>query len=259
MPPQPALSRPLSDYSLIIFDKDNTLTESKSPIDSDMADLLMRLLARIKVAIISGGGYPNFSTQILNKLPSSSSSLSNLFLVPTSGTRLYTWRGAWNEQYSEQLSPVEKARIISSLKEALAATNFTPSATTYGDIIEDRGTQITFSALGQNAPLEKKSVWDPDRKKRQAIADIIKAKIPEFDARIGGTTSIDITKRGINKAFGIRKLEEHIKLTPDKILFIGDALFQGGNDFPAKATGVDCIQVSGPAETKKLIEQALAD
>jgi hypothetical protein len=72
--------------------------------------------------------------------------------------------------------------------------------------------------------------------------------------RIGGTTSIDVTPRGVNKAYGIRKLEEYLKVSQDRIVFVGDALYQGGNDYPAKATGVDCIQVKGPEETKQLIQ-----
>lgn len=252
-----APQKPLSSYSLVVFDLDGTLSPSKSPLEPAMAEVILKLLSKIKVAVISGGGYPQFQIQFLQNLPTSSQSFSNLFLLPTSGTKFYVWRSTWNEVYAEHLTPIEKEKIMSSLKDALSSTGFMPSNTVYGDLIEDRGSQITFSALGQSAPLNLKSAWDPDRSKRQKIADIIKTKIPEFDVRIGGSTSIDITKRGINKAFGIRKLEDYLKLGPEQIVFVGDALFQGGNDFPAKATGVDCIQVAGPEETKKLIESWL--
>ncbi|MDD5165574.1 MAG: HAD-IIB family hydrolase [Candidatus Pacebacteria bacterium] len=249
--------RSLSSYSLVIFDLDGTLAASKSQLDAEMADLVMKLLSKTKVAIISGGGYPQFQTQFLHSLPISSESFSSLFLMPTSGTKLYVWRGNWNEQYSEQLTPAEKLRITTSLKESLRITNYTAPTKMYGEAIEDRGSQISFSALGQQAPIEAKQTWDPDRSKRTLITDNLREKIPEFDIRIGGMTTIDITKRGINKAFGIRKLEEYLKLMPDHILFVGDALFQGGNDFPAKATGVDCVQVDGPEDTKKLLRSLL--
>ncbi|MES2314988.1 MAG: HAD-IIB family hydrolase [Patescibacteria group bacterium] len=249
--------RSLATYSLVIFDLDGTLAASKSPLDAEMADLIIKLLSKTKVAVISGGGYPQFQTQFLHSLPVSSESYSNLFLLPTSGTKLYAWRGTWNELYSEQLTPAEKLRITTSLKESLQATNYIAPMKMYGDAIEDRGSQISFSALGQQAPLEAKQTWDPDRSKRIAIVDNLKPKIPEFDIRMGGMTTIDITKRGINKAYGIRKLEEFLKLMPDHILFVGDALFQGGNDFPAKATGVDCVQVDGPEDTKALLKSLL--
>ena len=238
---------------LIIFDLDGTLAPSKSPLEPDMADLLVKLLERKKVAIISGGGYPQFETQLLHSLPHGSDNYSNLLLMPTSGTRLYAWKGAWAEQYAEHLSQREKEKIMTSLNSALKANGYVQPEKMYGDAIEDRGSQITFSACGQNAPLELKAGWDPDRSKRQSIVLTLQPKIPEFDVRIGGTTSIDITKKGVNKAYGIRRLEEYLKMPLEDMVFVGDALFHGGNDYPAKATGIDCIQVSGPEETKKLV------
>lgn len=244
------------DFSLkklIIFDLDGTLAPSKSTMDPAMGELLMKLLQKRKVAVISGGGYPQFETQFLRILPHSSDGLSNLLILPTSGTRLLVWKGKWVEQYSEQISVEEKKKIMSALNTALKILKYQHPTKVYGPVIEDRGSQITFSALGQEAPLEIKSSWDPDRSKRNSIVEILNKKIPNFDSRIGGTTSIDITRKGVNKAYGIRKLESYLHLPIENMVFVGDALFHGGNDYPAKATGVDCIQVAGPEDTKKLI------
>lgn len=238
---------------LIIFDKDGTLTPSKGPMDANMAELLMKLLEQKKVAIISGSGFPLFEDQILKVLPHDSQNISNLLILPVSGTRLYTWKGSWNEQYAEHLSPHEKEKIMISLNSSLKQAGYDQSQKSYGQTIEDRGSQITFSGLGQNAPLEAKSSWDPTREIRQKIVSFLQPKIPEFEIRIGGTTSIDITKRGVNKGYGIRRLEEYLKMPLDNMVFVGDALYHGGNDYPAKATGIDCISVSGPEETRKLI------
>lgn len=243
---------------LIIFDLDGTLTASKSPLESEMAELLVRLLAKMKVAVISGGGFSQFEIQFLSKLPVATGQFGNLFLLPTSGTKLYVWQGSWQEQYSEELSGNDKKKIIENLHTAFSITNYQAPEKTYGETIEDRGSQITFSALGQQAPLELKNEWDPTRTKRQAIVDVLKRNIPEFDSRIGGATSIDITMKGVNKAYGIRKLSDFLNLPIDKMIFVGDALYQEGNDYPAKSTGVQCIQVSGPEETKKVISDLLA-
>ena len=124
--------------------------------------------------------------------------------------------------------------------------------------MEDRGSQITFSALGQQAPLEAKRTWDPDFAKRQAIKAVLDQRIPEFSIRLGGTTSIDITKSGIDKAYGIRKLRELLGIQISEMLFVGDAIFPGGNDYPAKEAGVECIQVRDPDESKRVIEAVLA-
>lgn len=247
----------IDKYDLIIFDLDGTLAPSKFPLEAEMAELIIRLLEIKKIAVISGGGYIQFETQFLKSWPNNFGKFDNLLLVPTSGTQLYVWRGTWSKQYVEDLTPKEKERIIIALRESLKSSGFVEPEKIYGEQIEDRRSQITFSAMGQQAPLAQKSIWDPDRKKRERIAEIIQKKLPNFDVRIGGTTSIDITKRGVNKAYGIRKLEEYLKISHDRILFVGDSLFLGGNDYPARATGVDCIQVKDPEETKALIREWL--
>jgi len=242
-----------ADKKLIIFDLDGTLAPSKSPLSPAMGKLIVKLLDIAHVAVISGGSFQQFQTQFASHLPHPSK-LSNLLLLPTSGTRLYIWKGAWHQEYAEDLSAHDREHVLNVLNDALKAARHTKPATTYGPIIEDRGSQITFSALGQNAPLAAKEAWDPTRAKREKIADLVSRKLIGFDVRIGGSTSIDITKKGVNKAYGIRKVEQYLGLTPDHIIFVGDALFLGGNDHPARATGVDCIQVSGPDHTARLIE-----
>src|SRR3569623_888203 len=100
---------------LIIFDLDGTLAPSKSPMDKEMGDLLMQLLARKKVAVISGGAFPQFQIQFLHALPAVSDNLSNLLIMPTSGGQLYVWRGTWTQQYAEHLTPAEKEKIMTTL------------------------------------------------------------------------------------------------------------------------------------------------
>ena len=253
-------SNPMTAYSkkLIIFDLDGTLAPSKCAIDADMSALITRLIETKKVAIISGGGYPQFQNQVINMLPHGNHNFTNLILMPASGARMYAWKGSWNEQYAEHLSNKEKEKIMIALNTALKHAAYEQPATTYGPLIEDRGSQITFSALGQNAPIAVKATWDPDDAKRRKIISFLEQRIPEFDVRIGGTTSIDITKKGINKGYAIRRLESYLNMSLDEMVFIGDKLFPGDNDYPAKATGIDCIPVTGPEDTKKLIQGWLA-
>lgn len=244
---------PLPHKQLIIFDLDGTLAPSKSAIDAEMSELLTALISHVKVAVISGGGYGQFEKQFLSNLPRAAEHYSNLVLLPTSGARFWLWRGNWHEEYAEHLTTKEKTKILGALKDALKASQYVPPATVYGEIIEDRGSQITFSALGQSAPVDVKKDWDPDFKKREKIAAILRPKLPEFDVRLGGSTSIDVTRRGVNKAYGIHRLQQYFNLKPEDITFVGDALFYGGNDYPARSTGVDCIQVKGPEDAKQLI------
>lgn len=241
---------------LIVFDLDGTLAESKSALDAEMSTLLSALLGVAKVAVISGGDWPQFLKQLLSMLPDDER-LNNLFLLPATGTKFYSYSSGWEKLYSEDYTPEQKEKIVSSLKNAIAKSDF-KVAQVWGEQIEDRGSQITFSALGQQASIEEKKAWDPDFAKREKIKAILDATIPEFSVRMGGTTSIDITKPGVDKAYGIKKLQDILDIKIKEMVFIGDALFPGGNDYAAKETGVATIKVRDVNETKRVIEAIVA-
>ena len=242
--------------SLIIFDLDGTLAESKLPLDAEMGALLGRLLEVVNAAVISGGAWAQFEKQVLSNLPHDER-LKNLSMLPTCGTKFYRYCGTWKELYSEDFSAEEKAKIMSALNSALHSSGF-KAEKQWGDLIEDRGSQITFSALGQEAPLDEKKKWDPDFAKRKKIKAILEKLIPEFSIQLGGATSIDVTKPGIDKAYGVNKLRETLGVAIQDMLFIGDAVFPGGNDYPAKQAGVTCIKVRDPDETKRVVEAIIA-
>src|SRR5579862_6131882 len=167
--------------TLIVFDLDGTLADSKSAIDAEMASLLDSLLGIVKVAVISGGAWQQFEDQLLTRL-SHDESLKNLSLLPTCGTKFYQYESEWKQLYSEDFTEAQKEKIISSLRCATDSLERTVE-NVWGEVIEDRGSQITFSALGQQAPLEEKRKWDPDFKKRQKIKAVLDDLIPEFTVR----------------------------------------------------------------------------
>jgi hypothetical protein len=241
---------------LIVFDLDGTLAASKSTPDAEMSGLLHDLLGIVKVAVISGGDWTQFERQLLSTLPSDER-LTNLSLLPTNGTQFFRYAKTWTKLYSEDLTADDKLKIVTSLENALATSSF-KSDKVWGEVIEDRGSQVTLSALGQEAPLEEKTKWDPDFSKRRRIQAILNGLIPEFSVRLGGTTSIDVTRPGIDKGYGIRKLRDILCVGLSEMIFVGDALFVGGNDYPAKAAGVVAISVRGPDETKLVIEAITA-
>ena len=242
---------------LIVFDLDGTLAESKAPVDSEMSGLLHDLLAIVKVAVISGGGWPQFQKQLVSNLPHDKL-LASLSLLPTCGTKFYRYDPPdWKKVYSEDFTADQREKILGSLKKAIGAADFKIEKL-WGEQIEDRGSQITFSALGQHAPLVEKEKWDSDFAKRKKIKSILNTFIPEFSVRIGGSTSVDITKPGIDKAYGIRKLRDILGISIKEMIYVGDALYVGGNDYPAETAGVDCIPVKDPHETKRVIQTIVA-
>jgi len=67
-----------------------------------------------------------------------------------------------------------------------------------------------------------------------------------------------VTKPGIDKAYGIQKLLDVLSITKEEVLFIGDRLAEGGNDYPVKAMGVDSMEISDWQETALVIETIIA-
>ncbi|MBO9731041.1 MAG: HAD-IIB family hydrolase [Chitinophaga sp.] len=241
---------------LVVFDLDGTLAPSKSAIDDEMSALLYSLLQVARVAIISGGAWPQFEKQVLAHLPIGDR-LQQLSVLPTCGTQFYEYDNEWRLLYAENFTAAEKEKIVTALSNVVVELGYKPQQL-WGEQIEDRGSQITFSALGQQAPLAEKQKWDPDFAKRQKMKALLAQLIPEFSVNLGGTTSVDITKPGIDKAYGIHKLKDILHIAIAEMLFAGDAIFPGGNDYPAQEAGVDCIRVRDPEETKRVIATIVA-
>lgn len=235
---------------LVAFDLDDTLAPSKSPIDPRIATQLRALLQHVEVAIISGGNEQQFRTQVIAKIgDADAAELSRLHLLPTCGTRYLRHDGVgFDTVYAHDLSDEEKSAALRALREEAERLGLWEQ-NPWGEILEDRGSQITFSALGQQAPHDAKQAWDPSGAKRGRLRDAVAARLPELEVRSGGSTSIDITLAGIDKAHGMKALAERTNIPLGDMLFYGDRLDEGGNDYPVKALGVRSIAVSGWEET----------
>ncbi|MFJ8582762.1 HAD-IIB family hydrolase [Micromonospora sp. NPDC093277] len=249
----------MNDLRVVAFDLDDTLAVSKSQIDGRMAELLGHLLGEVDVLIISGGRLEQFEAQVLDHLALTEEQLRRLHLMPTCGTRYLRWQdGDWRLIYAEDLSEADKARIVAALTESAKALDLWETKT-WGDIIEDRGSQITFSALGQSAPPAEKYGWDPDGSKKRRLRDAVAEKLPDLEVRGGGSTSIDVTRKGVDKAYGMRKLLECLDLEHDNVLFVGDRLDHGGNDYPVKAMGIRCHAVTCWQDTADYVQVLVDD
>jgi phosphomannomutase len=245
---------------VIAFDLDDTLAITKSPISDRMGEILVKLLQKYDVCVISGGAFEQFKIQVVDRLEASSRDLTRLHLMPTCGTKYYRYdelSEAWEKQYENSLTDDQKQRTIRALEEGAKELGLW-EANPYGDIIEDRGSQVTYSALGQKAPAELKYKWDPTGEKKLKIRDHIAPQLMDLEVRAGGTTSIDVTMIGVDKAYGMQKLIEELDISKDDILFIGDKLMEGGNDYPVKAMGIDTIAVERWEDTALVLEGILA-
>ena len=251
----PALTE---SVDLVAFDLDDTLAPSKSSLPPRMAALLAELLDVVQVGVISGGQFAQFESQLIAGLPpTATASFSRLHLLPTCGTQYYRFDGGWHQQYAENLTDAQKSAALGAL-ETEAKTLGLWETHTWGPILEDRGSQITFSALGQAAPVDAKRAWDPTGAKKESLRAAVAPLLPDLEVRSGGSTSIDITRHGIDKAYGLRKLAALTGIPIGRMLFVGDRLDEGGNDYPVKATGVRTFAVTGWEATADFVEGFIA-
>ncbi len=243
--------------SLIIFDLDDTLAESKSAILPDMSVVLKKLLDIKKVAIITGGKYEQIIKQVVSNLPTDAN-LQNLYLFPTCGASYYHFVDEnWANVYEERLSEEDVEKIFLALRDAQVSAGVITEWPLHGEQIEDRGTQVSWSALGQQCPPALKVVWDPDQKKRLSMLPFLSVSIPEYESRVGWATTIDVTRKWVDKKYGIYQMEKYLSVPLADMLFIGDAIFPGGNDYAAVEVGIDYEKTTWPEMTHELIEEII--
>ena len=258
----------LKPKKLIVFDIDGTLTLTKAPMDGEMARLMRGLLAVKKVAIIGGGKYALFKEQLrpLVGLKNPKPALERLSLFPATATSFYRYVTGWKKVYVHMLSHAERKRIKNAFREVFKKIDYQHPKKVYGSVIEDRGTQVTFSALGQDVVatlgtkrgVALKTAWAREnRELKMRIGRMVAKLLPEFEVHAAGFTSIDVTKKGIDKAYGLRQVKKYLHVDIKDMLFVGDAIFPGGNDYAVVKTGVDYIPVAGPDETKRVIRALL--
>ncbi len=242
---------------VLSFDVDQTLNVAKTPIPDEIAELLTKCLDKFEVCPISGQKFDQFLIQIVNRLVefgATKTQLTHLHLFVAQGTQYYRFNLAkndWEQVYNYPLTDEQVAKITSAIKTAATELGYwEEDKLALGDeIIENRLSQVTFSALGQKAGTEAKYAWDPDCKKREKIVARCKELAPEFAYEIGGTTSINAVTPGMNKVFGMTHLLDELKVAKEDILYFGDMTQPGGNDYPVVEMGIDTITVRSHEDT----------
>jgi phosphomannomutase len=245
---------------VLVFDLDDTLAPSKSPMPDRMIKVFSQLLREFDVCVISGGAFSQFEKQVIGRLQVDDRLLERLHIMPTCGTRYYRYNlldKEWQLQYAEDLTLEDKTRITEALEKGAKQLDLWV-AEPAGAIIEDRESQITYSALGQQAELEDKMAWDPTGEKKLALRAVVADLLPDLEVRAGGATSIDVTREGIDKAYGMKKLIDALDISKEEVLFFGDKLQPGGNDYPVMQLGIDSLEVSEWQDTAGRLESILA-
>ncbi|MDO8563760.1 MAG: HAD-IIB family hydrolase [Nanoarchaeota archaeon] len=233
----------------LVFDVDDTITASCQTIKDETANILEKI--RPEIAFLTGTPIPELKRMISSRLN------RKHHLMGNTGTHyVVVENSAEKEILKDSLNEEEKIEIIIALKQLKAKYNLIP-LTSEEDQIQDRGSQITFSVLGRNASSKDKSNYDSDKKKRIEFIFFLNNIINKYEIKIGGTTSIDITPKGRDKAWAINNFMRINNFRKDEIIFFGDQLQPGGNDYAALKTGVKCVAVKNPEQTIEILKEML--
>jgi len=244
--------------SMIIFDLHGTLAISRQPIDAEMVCCLSELLALSPIAVVSGSTFQQFERELLSPLDSCCELFWKLCLFPSEATEYYQWSNGWNKVYGLELDDWEVSRIKHAITTARCKVDFLP-AETFGESVLLRGAQVTYAILGIDAPLNAKVSWDADLKKRLVLKRELTRLLPDFHISIGGHTSVNINHKGIGKVNCILELRKQFGYKYKDLLYIGNEFGVEGDDLPIKLSGVDCIEVSNPEQTKGIIKTLLVN
>lgn len=244
---------------MFVLDLDGTLAESKLPIDDEMGKLFCALLAKKRIAVIGGGKHELFFEQLVSRLVCQKKLFANLFLFPVNATKFFRYKNrTWTKLYEHNFTKLEIVKIRRAFTDTFREFDYVKPKKVWGEVIENRDSQVTFSALGQKAPVAAKKKWNKENNEfRLRMSRRLQALLPAFEVRVGGLTSIDVTKKGIDKAYGIAQIETHLNTPRKKMLFVGDAIFPGGNDYAVVRACVDYVKVKNTKDTKRLLRKAL--
>lgn len=242
----------------VIFDLDDTLTESWRPMNAEMGERIAKLLERIPVAVMTATSRERAERQFMGALPAGTPR-DRLFFVVENAAQAFSWRDdEWRKEYDVSLTETERRTVLKTLDEVVHDSRVIAGEKQHGIRIENRSAGISFAALGVDAPHDAKAAWDPRRKKRKKLVRELKKRLKGFEVYIGGRATIDITKKGVSKARGVRWLASRLGVDPKDMLFVGDSLLPGGNDAAVLETKIETVQVRHPEDTAAYIDKLLA-
>jgi phosphomannomutase len=223
----------------LFFDMDKTVAPARQPILAEMHSLLTSLPHSI--IIVSGQEVPKIEWQS-NNLESIRLGQNGNHAVDLDGTEL--WNIPLSEEHQQEI--LNHIELLKGLVDHEMRDEWIP--------IENRGSQITFSPIGNTAPVDIKMAYDPDRKKRDALIEKIPFVSDELIVKIGGSTSFDYIHKDRHKGTNVAKLISHKGWDKDECVYFGDGLFPGGND-EAVIGIIDTHPVNDHLHTYELLQK----
>lgn len=215
--------------------------------------ILFKQLCDTKDVIVVSGAQ---ESQIRKQIPDSMG--AHFYVLGQTGNQAIDRDGSglWKEIFTDEQTK-ETLAFIEILKK-----EFNLSVTNPDDLIELRGSQISYSPIGHHETLDKKYSFDPGAKKRREmltlhVADVQKLNSIGIDVVPGGTTCFDFFLAGKNKGFNVARLIEHQKWNKEECVYVGDALFPGGNDETVVGV-IPTLAVKDPDDTFRFVKDLLS-
>lgn len=215
------------------FDMDHTVTPARQPMLAQMHELLVS--SGRDIIIVSGATIEQMKNQI-NDLP--------CYRLGQNGNHAFDVAG--NELWRFTLSDHHKAEILEHIEKLVS--NLDHELNQDWVPIEDRGGQITFSPLGNVAPHDLKSAYDPDVTKRFKMLEANPFTSNDLVVKIGGSTSFDYIHKDHHKGTNVARLIDQLGWDKDECVYYGDGLYPGGND-EAVIGVIDTIAVKDHLDT----------
>lgn len=211
----------ISKIKLIAFDLDGTLTQHKSPLGEENRKVLEALSKKYKL-LMAGAGMCHRIFKQMGNFP--------IDILGNYGMQYAEYNpetGDLDIVKNEQL-PCDRESVdkrVTAMREKYGFTEFV------GDNVEYHASGcVTFPILGTAAKIEDKLAFDPDRSKRRAIYEDVKATFPDYTVFVGGSSSFDMAPAPFNKAYALSKYCEEHGISHDEVAYVGDDYGEGGND-----------------------------
>lgn len=221
-------------------------------MQSEYVPLFHKLCDTRDVIVVSGAQ----GSQMTRQLPVSAA--GKYFKLSQNGNHATARDGTvlWSERFS-----TEQVKLVIDFI-ALLRNELKIHVSNENDLIENRGSQVSYSLLGHSEVFEKKKAFDPDASYRKSIlarhaAELSALASAGMEVTVGGTTCLDIFLLGKNKGYHVPRLIEHEGWKREESIYIGDALAPGRNDETVIGV-IPTHAVSGPDETFELIAKMIS-
>ena len=224
---------------LIAFDLDGTLTQHKTPLDSEHREMLDRLRRAGYTLLVVGAGQCARIYQQMGCYP--------IDIIGNYGMQRSAVREGEFVLLRDECAPCDRSSVeerVAFLREKHGFTDFA------GESVEFHPSGcVTFAILGTKAKQEDKLAFDPDRSRRRAIYDEVVALFPEYVVFVGGSSSFDMAPRPFDKYCALVAYCRENGYAEDEVVFVGDDYGRGGNDEAVLLGGIDFVKIDDYRET----------